>query len=310
MKSSKNGLSSTFCMTGKRSVSCEGVDSSVELCSSFIKLIPRQNQMPCHPVPEITLNPFESSIGTLFRKHDFGKYLCRFARIEHTASEFQRTIPAMMPKVLSLLPLAVMVLSVTGCNRSPGPGLEIHDTKYVAIGANGQQMETAMGVWPCTLDQYTGLMWQVKNNESGLHNWRNTYTWYNPEESNDPEGLDYRGTANGGQCSGSGCDTWDYVKAVNAAGYCGHNDWRVPLRDELASISDIRKIRTPPTINTQYFPHNQAGEYWTSNDYHFQFDAAWAWNFEFGHDRVDWKQSPKSVRLVRGEPLHLTRTKD
>lgn len=213
-----------------------------------------------------------------------------------------------MPKILLVLVFAVLPL--TGCSKNPGPGLEIHDTKYVAVDADGKQIATAQAAWPCTLDQYTGLLWEVKTDEPGLHHWRNTYSWYNPEESNDPEGLDYRGTPDGGDCTGSACDTWAYVKAVNKAGYCGHNDWRLPLRDELASISDPRKMKKPPTTNMQYFPHMQPGEYWTSNDYHFQFDAAWAWNFSYGHDRVDWKKSPKTVRLVRGEALHLTRTKD
>ncbi|MDH3767868.1 MAG: DUF1566 domain-containing protein [Gammaproteobacteria bacterium] len=215
-----------------------------------------------------------------------------------------------MPRVLSTLMFAVISLLLAGCSKDSGPGLEIHDTKYTAIGVDGNQIPTDTGSWPCALDQYTGLMWEVKTDEPGLHDWRNTYTWYNPEESNEPGGLDYRGAVDGGECTGSGCDTWSYVSAVNATGHCGHHDWRIPLRDELASISDLRKTDAPPTTNMQYFPNTQAGEYWTSNDYHFQFDAAWAWNFGYGHDRVDWKKIPKPVRLVRGKALHLSRTKD
>jgi len=204
----------------------------------------------------------------------------------------------------------VVALPLLGCSKDSGPGLEIHDTKYVAVGADGQPTSIDAGSFPCTLDQYTGLMWEVKSDEPGLHDWRNTYSWYHPEESNKPDGLDYRGTPNGGECADSDCDTWIYVQAVNKAGYCGHNDWRLPLRDELATISDLRKVDTPPTTNMLYFPNMQAGEYWSGNDYHFQYDSAWAWNFGYGHDRVDWKKSPKPVRLVRGEALHLTRIKD
>ncbi len=97
---------------------------------------------------------------------------------------------------------------------------------------------------------------------------------------------------------------------MNAAGLCGFDDWRVPTRDELASISDPRKAAAPPTINTAYFPHAQADEYWSSNDYSFQWNAAWLWNFQHGHDRVEWKASPRHVRLVRGEPRALQRVKD
>ena len=189
-----------------------------------------------------------------------------------------------------------------GCEQSPSPMADLHDSKYKAVdvvaGATGE----------CTLDTFTGLMWEVKSDEPGMHDWRNTYSWFDPDSSNDE--LDYRGTSSGGTCVGSNCDTSDFVRAVNDAGHCGFDDWRVPSRDELQSITDLRKAESPPTINIEYFPFTQSDEYWSSNDYSFQFDAAWTWNFRFGHDRVDWKKSPKSLRLVRGEAEQLIPVKE
>jgi len=160
----------------------------------------------------------------------------------------------------------------------------------------------------CILDSRTGLMWQGKTDVAGLHDYRNTYSWYDPNESNGE--LDYRGTENGGECAGSSCDIWHYVLAVNEAGYCGHSDWRMPGKDELFSISDVRLADNPPTVDTDYFALTHAAEYWSGNDYSFQWDAAWAWNFQFGHDRVDWKKSPKFVRLVRGNGENLPEVKE
>jgi len=160
----------------------------------------------------------------------------------------------------------------------------------------------------CILDSRTGLMWQGKTDVAGLHNYQNTYSWYEPNEANGE--LDYRGTENGGECAGSSCDTWHFVQAVNEAGYCGHNDWRMPGKDELFSISDVRLADNPPTVDADYFAFTQAAEYWSANDYSFQWDAAWAWNFRFGHDRVDWKKSPKYVRLVRGTGENLPEVKE
>lgn len=208
-------------------------------------------------------------------------------------------------KILALL--SALILS--SCGGEDGPGPEIHDTKYLAIGADGQAIEDDSDADHCVLDQFIGLTWEVKSDLAGLRDWRNTYSWYAPNESHDGE-LDYRGTQNGGDCTGSRCDTQAYVEAVNDSAYCGHSDWRLPSRDELGSISDPRRTGNPPTINLNFFPQTQADEYWSGNDYQFQYDAAWLWNFNFGHDRVEWKKSARHVRLVRGEATLLPRIKD
>jgi len=207
-----------------------------------------------------------------------------------------------------VLPAAVLLL-LNACGGDNGPGPEIHDTKYLAIGADGQPLEGERGGDDCVLDQFIGLVWEVKSDQPGLRDWRNTYSWFDPDESHDGE-LDYRGTRKGGVCTGSDCDTEAYVRAVNEVAYCGHRDWRIPTRDELGSISDPRKGDRPPTINLAFFPYTQPDEYWSSNDYQFQYNAAWRWNFKFGHDRVDWKASPARVRLVRGQAIQLQRIKD
>lgn len=155
----------------------------------------------------------------------------------------------------------------------------------------------------CVRDTITDLTWERKIDEAGLRNWRNTYTWYDPDEDQDE--IDYRGIENGGSCAGSACDTWHYPAAVNTSNLCGYSDWRLPTRDELMSISDLRKAKLPPTVNLFAFPHTKNTEYWSGNDYSFRPDTAWAWNFQYGHDRVDWKKTPKAVRLVRGSALAL-----
>ncbi len=195
--------------------------------------------------------------------------------------------------------IILLITALAACSQRPDPALVAHDTKYSGVGEPPYQ---------CVVDGLTGLYWEVKSDQAGLHDWRNTYTWYDHGNTNDE--LDYRGTENGGECAGSPCDTEQYVQAINAAGFCGFNDWRVPGKDELYSISDLRKHDNPPTTNVEYFPFTQADEYWSVHDYSFQHNAAWAWSFEFGHDRVDWKASPKFVRLVRGEPTGLAEVQE
>jgi hypothetical protein len=202
--------------------------------------------------------------------------------------------------------LLIIAASVSGCGGSAEDPYAVHDVKYRALGAAG--VVVVEGAARCVEDTVTGLVWERKTDDAGLHNWRHRYTWFNPNEAHNE--VDYRGLEDGGECTESACDTWNYVLAVNAAGWCGYSDWRMPTRNELYSISDQRKTASPPTANLDYFPFTQADEYWTGFDYAMQYESAWAWNFVYGHDRVDWKRTPKYVRLVRGESAELQEVKE
>lgn len=190
-----------------------------------------------------------------------------------------------------------VILLLAACGDANRQEPSVHTTKYRTVAAGA-----------CVEDTVTGLVWEVKSDVAGLHDWRNTYSWFNPDEANNE--LDYRGLPHGGECSGSQCDTWEFLRTVNKAGHCGYFDWRMPTRNELMSISDLRKTDHPPTANLDYFPFMQADEYWTGFDYGMQYQSAWAWNFFYGHDRVDWKKSPKFVRLVRGTAGKLDKVKE
>jgi len=173
----------------------------------------------------------------------------------------------------------------------------LNDDRY-SISAQGD----------CVTDTVTNLTWERKTDAPGLRDWRNTYTWFDPDEP--VKEVNSRGVENGGQCADSACDTMHYVAAINADNLCGFSDWRMPARDELASLSDLGRTRNPPTANPFAFPHVQAVEYWSGNDYSIRPDSAWTWNFQYGHDRVDWKRNAKALRLVRGVASRLPEVKD
>lgn len=216
-----------------------------------------------------------------------------------------KTVKLPRMNLRKLLPLAIAA-TLAGCGGSPDEQYAVHDMKYRALGAAGVVVPQGSG--QCVEDTLTGLTWEVKTEAPGLHNWQNQYSWFNPDETNDE--LDYRGLPDGGSCTESACDTWSFVNAVNDVGLCGFRDWRMPTRNELYSISDQRRVSTPPTANVDYFPFMQADEYWTGFDYAMQYESAWAWNFVYGHDRVDWKRTPKYVRLVRGLSAELQEVKE
>ena len=190
---------------------------------------------------------FIQGLQFLIQKGYLGEYLITSMATKKDISQTMKQIPAIK---LPLHAVAIgLLMSLGACNSDSGTGPEIHDTKYVALNSDGEQLDAGQ-TGPCVLDQFIGLVWEVKTSTSGLHDWNNTYTWFNPDETVGEE-LDYRGKPDGGECSGSACDTTALVEAVNATGYCGFNDWRMPTRDELGSISDPRKSRTPPSITTK-----------------------------------------------------------
>lgn len=200
-----------------------------------------------------------------------------------------------------VIPGSLLIL-VAACGNADRPPQNSQDSRYGTVPVEGRNSAD------CIRDLATGLIWELKSDSPGLRDWHNTYSWFNPNEAHGE--LDYRGVQDGGECVASECDTWDYVRAVNTMKLCGFTDWRLPTKDELYSISDLSKAASPPTVNLKAFPFTQAAEYWSSNDYSFQYDSAWAWNFRYGHDRVDWKSSAKYVRLVRGEASALEPVKE
>lgn len=206
------------------------------------------------------------------------------------------------PYHLTLRTLAIATLLVTGCSQEGSHHVSPVLADFVRIHADGSPARDDLSYqeapWPCVQDRFTGLVWEVKTDTPGLHFRENTYTWYKPLEEGHIKGD--TGVVNGGNCTESDCDTLAYVAEVNQRGLCGFHDWRLPERLEFGTTIDRRNLQSPPTIDKHFFPNTLAAEYWSGSTYETYYHGAWTWNFVFGHDRVDWKKTPKHVRLVRG----------
>lgn len=145
----------------------------------------------------------------------------------------------------------------------------------------------------CIQDNVTGLVWEGKTG-SGLHAGTATYSWLASSGANGGAA----GSAAGGACTGSACDTEHFVAAVNAEGWCGFGDWRLPSADELAGIVD-NGASAAPTIRAQFA--NQAGApYWSASPKAGDTAGAWAVDFNSGAIGALAKSQPARVRLVRG----------
>ena len=167
---------------------------------------------------------------------------------------------------------------------------------FTKLDANGNALPASATEWSCVKDNVTGLIWEVKTDDGGLRDKDNTYTWYNSDSNTNGGNA---GTENGGTCPDAGnCDTEKYVASVNAAGLCGYNDWRMPIKEELRSIVNYGAYN--PAIETAYFPNTVGSYYWTASPYASYYGYAWIVNFDSGYASYDVnKYNDLYARLVR-----------
>lgn len=88
------------------------------------------------------------------------------------------------------------------------------------------------------IDRTTGLQWEKKTDDGGVHDKDNLYTWTgNANREQGPWNFD--GTA-----------YTQFIERLNAPGACyaGHCDWRLPTIDELKGIIDTRREGCPAVL--------------------------------------------------------------
>ena len=168
---------------------------------------------------------------------------------------------------------------------------------YVKIDSNGKRLGEEAEQWACVEDRATGLVWEVKSVESGLHSAENLYSWYRPDA-----GEEYRGSEDAGRCDGlSDCDTRGYVQALNRENYCGLSDWRLPTLEEMMTVVKINGSVSGITMDTEYFPQALPSWYWTASSKEEYPCHAWYILFRNGIALLGRKSRPKHLRLVRSE---------
>ncbi|MGR0481468.1 MAG: Lcl C-terminal domain-containing protein [Candidatus Electronema sp. V4] len=180
---------------------------------------------------------------------------------------------------------------------------------YTKLDSNGQPLanqaaDYATTPWACVQDNVTGLIWEGKTDDGGLHDKDDIFTWYNTDPNTNGGANGFDGAANN-TCSGyvSGnaatyCNTQAYVARVNTAGLCGANDWRMPTIKELESL--VNYSRTNPAADTGYFPNTPFGTVWSGSPLAGYSDYAWYINFVFGYSNNAYRNNTPAIRLVRG----------
>jgi hypothetical protein len=165
-------------------------------------------------------------------------------------------------------------------------------------------------------DNVTGLMWEKKGDNEGLHDWDNYYSW---SGYCSVSGVECWTNAQcGGNCDSpdgqGGDDTiFEWLAKVNAeggTGFAGHNDWRIPNIKELQSIVNYETYSpaVSPAFNTSCAPGcavtacscTASYYYWSSTSIAGSPGVAWGVDFDDGFMSVFSKDGNGHVRAVRG----------
>jgi hypothetical protein len=191
-------------------------------------------------------------------------------------------------------------------------------------------------------DAQTGLMWEKKDLNGGLHDVRERQAWAGrcagstdycqPDAESRATCSAATGGAFGcGQCPGTACivfgsTVWQWLNELNAANFAGHNDWRLPTvaqsddPAELETLVDLRAAgcRGPaeaPCIGAVFSsPCPSSGcelttcscatakGYWSATTHAEAGHVAWGVSFADGALGFQTKENTFAVRAVRGGP--------
>jgi hypothetical protein len=166
---------------------------------------------------------------------------------------------------------------------------------FTKIDASGAALPASATTWSCVKDNVTGLIWEVKTVDGGLHDAGISYTNYDSTTA-----LQINGTVAPLQSQiDATTNTVGFKNAVNSAGLCGARDWRLPTPDEMQSIVDYGLAASRPTIDANWFPNTQGNLFWSSSPY--VLVPAYAWGVYFNNGNVNYSTRANSsyVRLVR-----------
>lgn len=136
------------------------------------------------------------------------------------------------------------------------------------------------------VDHLTGLQWEQKTDDGGIHDVDDRYTW-----------------SESALTAGDGTVFTTFMPVLNSAPcFADHCDWRLPTRAELETlVTEAFPCTTVPCIDQNVFgPTATEDFYWTSTPDAVETDGAWGVSFGNGFVNDDFVDSGDFVRAVRG----------
>ena len=192
--------------------------------------------------------------------------------------------------------------------------------RYTRLDANGN-LYTGNGdynsnPWACVRDNHTGLIWEVKTNDRGIHG-RRGFRWggktaeaWNPRfdsrDYDDYFAREYFESMYGEVYNESHYaynayyEDWDIlVDDSNNKSLCGSSAWRLPTMNELRSLS-IRPHSIHSSFDFNYFPHMNTDCVWSSSPAWWDSISAMCWDFYYQDELNPFRLEETGVVLVSG----------
>lgn len=151
---------------------------------------------------------------------------------------------------------------------------DINPPSYTKMDALGNALDKFAADWAMVRDNVTGLIWEVKTDDDGIHDPDDVYTWNDIQE--------------------------EFIAPLNNSNFGGHSDWRLPTIQELFTIVHNIKVYGDPKTDITYFPNTTLTRCWSSSISTGNSDYAWFVNFGIGYNHWDYRPSSNYVRAVRG----------
>jgi len=150
------------------------------------------------------------------------------------------------------------------------------ENRWQKIGQHGEFLDFDALEWAAAVDKKTKLMWAVNPSKTAsFPNPKKAMTWYEAQER---------------------------ANCVNAQGWCGYKDWRLPTRDELRTLITKKgdfSIRICTDIFTDINVGNDGYTVWSTSPMTDVNDGVWFVNFVVGDFYAYHKYLNYYARLVR-----------
>jgi Protein of unknown function (DUF1566)/Fibronectin type III domain len=181
--------------------------------------------------------------------------------------------------IVSVMPKAGRITNVATHKLAKAANTYVKISNQGEALPSGATQGTLANDWSCTLDDTTGLLWELKT-ATGTDG-------YGAGGSR-PVGWSYNYS-----------DAQAYISSINALNLCGFNDWRLPTRAELHSLVKYSLQGLTGAIDQSLFVNTEGAYYWTATEQAGDPSKAWFVAFWDGQSNSGSKTDYYRVRLVR-----------